>query len=75
MVASINGTGPYKNQALAVAYSTMTAIMGRESAYAGIEVTWDMAMNSKQNLIPDNPSLEGKFEIPELPRPGEYEFV
>ena len=75
MVASINGTGPYKNQALAVAYSTMTAIMGRESAYAGIEVTWDMVMNSKQNLIPDNPSLDGQHEIPELPRPGEYEFV
>ena len=75
MVASINGTGPYKNQALAVAYSTMTAIMGRESAYAGIEVTWDMAMNSRQNLIPDNPSLEGKHEVSDLPRPGEYEFV
>ena len=75
MVASMNGTGPYKNHALAVAYSTMTAIMGRESAYAGIEVTWDMAMNSKQNLIPDNPSLEGMHEVPELPRPGEYEFV
>ena len=75
MVASINGTGTYKNQALAVAYSTMTAIMGRESAYAGIEVTWAMAMNSKQNLIPDNPSLEGKLEVPELPRPGEYEFI
>ena len=75
MVKSINGTGPYKNQALAVAYSTMTAIMGRESAYAGIEVTWDMAMNSKQNLIPDNPSLNGKHDVPELPRPGEYEFI
>ena len=75
MVASINGTGPYKNQALAVAYSTMTAIMGRESAYSGIEVTWDMVMNSKQNLIPENPSLEGEHEVPELPRPGEYEFI
>lgn len=75
MVKSINGSGPYKNQALAVAYSTMTAIMGRESAYAGIEVTWDMAMNSKQNLIPDDPSLDGKHDVPELPRPGEYEFI
>ena len=75
MIKSINGSGPYKNQALAVAYSTMTAIMGRESAYAGIEVTWDMAMNSKQNLIPDNPSLDGKHDVPELPRPGEYEFI
>ena len=75
MVASINGSGPYKNFALPVAYSTMTAIMGRESAYAGIELTWDMVMNSKQNLIPDNPSLDGNFDVPDLPRPGEYEFV
>ncbi len=75
MVASINGSGPYKNLALAVAYSTMTAIMGRESAYAGIELTWDMVMNSKQNLIPDNPSLDGAFNVPELPKPGEYEFI
>ena len=75
MVNSINGSGPYKNFALAVAYSTMTAIMGRESAYAGIEVTWDMAMNSKQNLIPDNPSLEASYPVPDLPRPGEYEFI
>ena len=75
MLASIQGTGPYQNRALAVAYSTMTAIMGRESAYSGQEITWDMAMNSKQNLIPDNPSLNKKFEIPPLPRPGEYEFI
>ncbi len=75
MVKSINETGPYQNRALAVAYSTMTAIMGRESAYAGIEVTWDMAMNSKQNLIPDNPSLSGMHDVSELPRPGEYEFI
>ncbi len=75
MVASINGSGPYMNRALAVAYSTMTAIMGRESAYAGIEVTWDMVMNSKQNLMPDNPTLETEFDIPDLPRPGEYEFI
>ena len=75
MVNSINGSGPYKNFALPVAYSTMTAIMGRESAYAGIEVTWDMAMNSKQNLIPENPSLESSYPVPDLPRPGEYEFI
>ena len=75
MVASINGSGPYKNFALAVAYSTMTAIMGRESAYAGIELTWDMVMNSKQNLIPDDPSMDGTFDVPELPKPGEYEFI
>jgi predicted dehydrogenase len=75
MLASIQGTGPYQNRTLPVAYSTMTAIMGRESAYSGLKITWDMAMNSKQNLIPDNPSLSAKFDVPPLPRPGEYEFI
>jgi len=75
MLASIQGTGPYQNRTLPVAYSTMTAIMGRESAYSGLRITWDMAMNSKQNLIPDNPSLSTKFDVPPLPRPGEYEFI
>jgi hypothetical protein len=75
MLASIQGSGPYQNRTLPVAYSTMTAIMGRESAYSGLEITWEMAMNSKQNLIPGNPSLSKKFDVAPLPRPGEYEFI
>ncbi len=75
MLASIQGTGPYQNRTLPVAYSTMTAIMGREAAYSGLEITWDMVMNSKQNLIPDNPSLSKNFGVAPLPRPGEYEFI
>ncbi len=75
MVASVVGSGPYMNRALPVAYSTMTAIMGRESAYSGTEVTWDMVMNSKQNLIPDNPSLSKNHKVTDVPRPGEYKFI
>ena len=75
MMASILGTGPYQNRAMAVAESTMTAIMGREAAYSGQEITWEMAMNSKQDLMPKDPSLGEKFEIPARPVPGEYKFV
>lgn len=75
MVASILGTGPYINRARAVAESTMTAIMGREAAYSGIEITWEMAMNSKQDLTPKDPSLEQEFDIPVRPVPGEYKFI
>ena len=75
MVNSILGTGPYENRALALAESTMTAIMGREAAYAGIEVTWDMAMNSKQDLTPKDPSLGEQYPIPARPVPGEYKFI
>lgn len=75
MVNSILGTGPYQNRAMAIAESTMTAIMGREAAYSGLEITWEMAMNSKQNLMPADPSLGEEFAIPPRPIPGEYVFV
>jgi predicted dehydrogenase len=75
MVDSILGRGPYQNRALAVAESTMTAIMGREAAYSGLEITWEMAMNSKQDLTPKDPKLGEKFEIPPRPIPGEYKFI
>ena len=32
---SIRGDGPYVNEGMRVAEATMTAIMGRESAYSG----------------------------------------
>ena len=35
-----------------VAHSTMTAIMGRMSAYTGKHVTWDQILNSKLQLTP-----------------------
>jgi len=75
MVESILGRGPYVNRAVALAESTMTAIMGREAAYSGLEITWDMVMNSKQDLSPKSVSLEAEFEIPPRPVPGEYKFV
>ena len=75
MVNSILGDGPYINRAMAVAESTMTAIMAREAAYAGIEVTWDMIMKSQLDLMPKRFDLEAEVDVPPLPRPGEYEFI
>jgi predicted dehydrogenase len=53
LIASIRGTGRYLNEAKRVAESTLTAIMGRMSAYTGKEVSWDQAINSKLDLAPD----------------------
>jgi predicted dehydrogenase len=75
MVNSILGRGPYINRAMVVAESTMTAIMGRESAYSGLEITWEMVMNSKQDLMPKDPKLQSDFPIPARPVPGEYKFI
>ena len=72
---SILGDGPYINRAMAVAESTMTAIMAGEAAYAGIEVTWDMIMKSKLDLMPKRFDLGAEVDVPPLPRPGEYEFI
>ncbi|HTS63891.1 MAG TPA: Gfo/Idh/MocA family oxidoreductase [Candidatus Acidoferrales bacterium] len=75
MVASILGKGPYINEAMEVAESTMTCIMGREAAYSGLRITWDMIMNSQQDLMPKNFDMKASFPVPPLPVPGKYKFV
>ena len=75
MCRSIRGDGPYINQGMAVAESTMTCIMGREAAYSGLEITWDMIMNSKQDLQPRSYDLDASLVTPPLPVPGQYKFV
>jgi predicted dehydrogenase len=75
LVNSILGKGPYLNQAMALAEATMTCIMAREAAYSGMEVTWDMIMNSKLDLQPKQFGYEVKMEPPPLPVPGEYKFI
>jgi len=55
-------------QAEETAISTLTAIMGRISAYTGAEVTWDEVMNSNMNLMLDNLELKNmdmsQFVVP-----------
>jgi len=46
------------NQAEETAVSTLTAIMGRVSAYTGAEVTWDEIMASDMKLVPDDLELK-----------------
>ena len=75
LMRSIRGDGPYVNEGMQVAEATMTAIMGRESAYSGIEVTWDMIMDSKQDLQPKAFDYKLAMEPPPLPVPGKYKFV
>ncbi len=75
LMKSIRGDGPYINHAMAVAESTMTCIMARESAYSGMELTWDMMMNSKLDLQPKNFDYKLKMDVPPLPVPGVYKFI
>jgi len=75
MIRSITGEGPYINQGMRVAESTMTAIMARESAYSGLKITWDMIMASKQDLQPKEFDYSKPMEPMPLPVPGVYKIV
>ena len=75
MIASIRGDGPYVNHGMAVAESTMTCIMARESAYSGQKITWDQIMASQLDLMPKAFDYQEKMGVPPLPVPGTYKFV
>ncbi len=74
LIKSIRGDGPYLNEGMRVAEATMSCIMARESAYSGVEVTWDMIMNSKQDLQPKQQGYDVKLTAPPVPVPGIYKF-
>jgi predicted dehydrogenase len=75
MVKSIRGEGPAINHAMAVAESTMTCIMARESAYSGEALTWDQMMASTLDLMPKEFGYDTKLAVAPLPVPGQYKFV
>jgi len=70
LIKSITDKGPHLNEAMRVAESTMTAIMGRESAYSGRRLTWDDMMKSNLELVPKNYSWDMKLPVRPVPRPG-----
>ncbi len=59
------GSATYVNELKNVAESTLTAIMGRDSAYTGKAVTWEDALNSEVSTMPEN--LHWDMELPEPP--------
>jgi predicted dehydrogenase len=75
LINSITGKGPYRNDGVSIAESTLTCIMGREAAYSGQEITWDQAMNSKQDLMPKTFDYKEKMDPGPVPVPGVYKFI
>jgi predicted dehydrogenase len=53
-----------------VAESTLTAIMGRMSAYTGQAVTWEQALNSRERLMSENLAFEMKLPVAQVAVPG-----
>lgn len=62
------------NELRQVAESTLTAIMGRMSAFTGKQVTWEQALNSKLNTFPGTPAW-GSRPAPMIPVPGQTELI
>lgn len=75
LVNSIRGDIPYVNDGMSVAESTLTCIMGREAAYSGMEITWDMIMASKQDLQPKSFDYKLAMDVPPVAVPAHYIFA
>ena len=67
--------GDAKNDGEWMAHSTMLAILGRMAAYTGQKVTWEDALNSKEDLAPDNLKWNDKFDPGGVPMPGKNKLV
>ena len=52
----------------------MTAIMARMAAYTGKEITWEMALNSKEDLFPKNMTWDMKLPVAPVAKPGQTQF-
>jgi predicted dehydrogenase len=73
LFASIRSGKPI-NHGEYMAYSTLLAIMGRMATYTGKTITWDSALNSKEDLSPAKYEW-GSIPTPEIAKPGITEFV
>lgn len=69
LVDSIRAGQPL-NEARDLAYSTLAAIMGRESAYSGRKRTWEEMIESDLSLGPTDYDLQATFSPRPTPRPG-----
>ena len=73
LFASIRNGRPLNNGEY-MAKSTLMAIMGRMAAYTGREITWEMALNSKEDLTPARYAW-GRIATPAVAVPGVTRFV
>ncbi len=74
LIESIRSGKPL-NELKNVAESTLTAIMGRMSAYTGKEVTWDQALNSQEDLMPKDLTLDMSLPVAPVAVPGSTKLV
>jgi myo-inositol 2-dehydrogenase / D-chiro-inositol 1-dehydrogenase len=74
LFASIRSGTPINN-GVRMAHTTLAAIMGRMAAYTGREITWDMALNSQESLVPAQLDWKTPIPVPSWAMPGKTKFV
>ncbi|MEX0701675.1 MAG: Gfo/Idh/MocA family oxidoreductase [Planctomycetales bacterium] len=74
LMASIRNGKPLNNGEYQ-AKSTLLAIMGREACYTGQKITWEQALNAKQDLSPPAYDWNVKLDEPEIAMPGRAKFA
>jgi predicted dehydrogenase len=74
LFASIRKGEPINNGEY-MAKSTLLAVLGRMAAYTGQEITWEMAMNSKEDLSPSRHDWDGKPPEMKIAVPGQTRFA
>ena len=73
LFASIRSSNPI-NDGEWLCKSTLMAIMGRMATYTGQEITWDQALNSKEDLSPKQYAF-GPNPVPAPATPGVTKFA
>jgi len=74
LIASIRSGNPI-NDGERAANSTMVAIMGRMVAYTGKKLSFQQALNSKQDLTPPHLDFNQPLPVPGVPKPGLTNFI
>jgi myo-inositol 2-dehydrogenase / D-chiro-inositol 1-dehydrogenase len=74
LFASIRSGNPI-NDGVRMTYSTLAGLMGRMAAYTGQEITWDMAMNSQENLAPPVIAWDAPAPVAPMAMPGQTKFI
>ncbi len=74
LIESIRSGKPL-NELKTVTESSLTAIMGRMAAYTGQAVTWEQALNSKEDLMPARLEWDAPLAVAPVAMPGKTELV
>ncbi len=73
LFASIRSGNPINNGEY-MAKSTLMGIMGRMACYTGKEISWEQALNSREDLSPPRYDWDVPLPVPPVARPGITQF-